>query len=128
MMDPARKNGLLGEIAAARYLRDHGYTILDANFRTRQGEVDIIASKGDMLSFCEVKTRGEHAKALPRESVGADKQRRVIAAALAFVRQEQYQGRFRFDVLEVLIAPDRSAQVTMLEDAFRAEAARTFGL
>ncbi len=128
MIHPAKKNGLWGEIAAARHYREQGYTIVDGNYRTRLGEVDVIAARDDVLVFCEVKTRGSHAKALPRESVTHQKQRRVVAAALQYVKQRHYTGKIRFDVAEVLIAEDGGMTVTLLEDCFNGNDVNQFGL
>ena len=50
--------GNKGEQAAVQYLENHGYLIRERNYRARTGEIDIIASKGDTISFVEVKTRG----------------------------------------------------------------------
>ena len=57
MIYTARQIGQMGEIAAARYLRDNGYSIVCANFRAKTGEIDLVASKGNVIAFCEVKTK-----------------------------------------------------------------------
>jgi len=61
--------GRLGEDKAAEYLRSLGYTILCRNFRTRLGELDIVAEKNNIITFCEVKTRVGDAKGKPYEAV-----------------------------------------------------------
>ena len=73
--------GALGEVFAARYLRDRGYKIVCANFRTRMGEIDIAAEKDGVLAFIEVKTRSAGMIAPPAESVDAHKQKRIAMAA-----------------------------------------------
>lgn len=128
MIQKARKNGLLGEVMAARYLRAEGYLIAEANFRTRQGEVDIIAQRDDMLIFCEVKTRSNTAIALPRESVDARKQRRIVLAALQYVRQIHFNGVMRFDVIEVTFTDNGSVIVQQLPDAFRVDESGPLGI
>ena len=128
MIDQSRKNGWLGEIAAARYLRQQGYTIAGANYRTRQGEVDIIARRRDLLVFCEVKARSPHGTTLLREAVGPAKQRRVIAAALHYMRRCNWKGPVRFDVIEVLLGPDGASDVHCIENAFTADASYPFGV
>ena len=55
--DPRRRLGDLGERLARDHLRRAGYEVLDTNFRTRQGELDIVAADFETLVFCEVKTR-----------------------------------------------------------------------
>ena len=51
--------GILGEVSAARFYRDAGYTLLASNYRTRQGEIDLIVQGRGILVFTEVKTRAE---------------------------------------------------------------------
>jgi putative endonuclease len=96
--------GAAGEVLAARYLRDHGYDILGANYRTRFGEIDIIASHGAYIVFVEVKTRAQNAYYAPREAVTAAKQRRIIKTALLFLAQHPTKLQPRFDVIEVITA------------------------
>ena len=71
--------GAAGEVLAARFLREKGYTLLTANYRCRQGEVDIIAADASYIVFVEVKTRQQGALYAPREAVDAAKQHRIIA-------------------------------------------------
>ena len=96
-----RETGRAGERAAALYYRLRGYRILARNFRTRQGEIDLIAARGDTVLFAEVKTRGKNAIAAPREWVGGEKQRRILLAARAYILRLGYEPRVRFDVVEV---------------------------
>lgn len=67
--------------AGRRFLRSKGYEILAANFRTRFGEIDIIAADGQYIAFVEVKARQEGTPYAPREAVGPAKQRRLRGAA-----------------------------------------------
>lgn len=128
MMSQSKKNGLWGEIETARYFRSRGYDILDANYRTRLGEVDIIAEKDEVIVFCEVKTRDHRAVALPRESVDHNKQKRVVAAALQYVKMKKYSGKMRFDVAEVTIDQVGNRQVNVIENAFNGNDVNSFGL
>ncbi len=68
------EEGLSGEDAACQYLEQKGYKILRRNFRCYSGEIDIIAAKGQTLSFIEVKTRSSTLYGLPREAVTFGKQ------------------------------------------------------
>ena len=95
--------GALGEVYAARYLRDRGYEIVCANYRTRQGEIDFTAKKDGVLAFVEVKTRGAHRIALPAESVDTHKQKRIMLAAAQYLKSEPAGLRTRFDVVEVYL-------------------------
>lgn len=96
--------GAAGEILAARFLRDAGYHILAANYRTRFGEIDIIAANEEYIVFVEVKTRAEDSRYMPREAVTADKQRRIIKTALLYIRRYPNTRQMRFDVIEVVTA------------------------
>lgn len=116
-----RQIGQCGEIAAARYLRDRNYDIVSANYRTKTGEIDIIAYDGEMLVFVEVKTRNEDTVANPGEWVTRRKQNHIIATALSFVKMHKYQGNSRFDVIEVIIEKGKDhndAQINHIENAF----------
>lgn len=128
MIPQAKKNGMWGEIETARYYRTKGYEIWDANFRTRMGEVDIIAFNGKFLVFCEVKTRGEEAVDTPAAWVDHNKQKRLVAAALQYVKMKQYAGNMRFDVAEVIIKKDGSRQIHLIENAFNGNDVNQFGV
>ena len=79
------RRGAMGERLAAVYYRRRGCRVLEMNFRTRRGEIDVIAQKGDMLIFAEVKTRDEAAAAQPAEAVTAQKRRRIVLAAQGYL-------------------------------------------
>ena len=100
-MNDQKERGNWGEDRAARYLRLHGYRIVERNFRCRQGEIDIIARRGGVISFVEVKLRknAEHGEA--REFVTASKQRRIVTAAELWLSQNQCDLQPRFDVIEI---------------------------
>lgn len=98
----ARDIGALGERAAAAWLRQHGYTIVGANVRTRFGEIDLIAADETCLAFVEVKTRAPNARFLPREAVDARKQARIVRTALLYLSAHPTPLQPRFDVMEVV--------------------------
>lgn len=96
--------GAHGEEMAVRYLRKHRFKILERNFTTPLGEIDIIARQGRTLAFVEVKTRSSRAFGSPAEAVGSRKQHQIIKAAnwyLATGRGKELQPRF--DVVSVLV-------------------------
>jgi putative endonuclease len=115
------KRGRDAESAAALWLRLKGYRILDRRVKTPKGEIDLIATKGKMLIFVEVKARDEMGKAL--EAVTPDLQRRVQDAANIWVSRKPKLASWlwRFDI--VLIAPGGLPR--HMRDAWRAEAPRT---
>ena len=112
-------SGALGEVFAGRYLRERGYRLISANYRTRLGEIDIVAEKDGVLIFVEVKTRSDGMIALPSESVGSEKQRRLVRAAGQFLRAEPAGRKTRFDVIEVYLdGPDKPREIRHIQNAF----------
>ena len=73
-MSKNKSLGDQGEEIAVNELEKQGYTIVDRNFRKKYGEIDIIAKKGDTVTFVEVKTRVNTSMGLPREAVNLKKQ------------------------------------------------------
>ena len=116
-----RDEGRWGEALAAEYLRKKHYRIEAMNYRTRLGEIDIIASNRQYLVFCEVKLRKSANFAAAREFVDARKQQRLRTTALLYLSQHETPLQPRFDVIEIY-APDgtqtRRPQITHMEDAF----------
>ena len=111
--------GALGEVLAGRYLRERGYRIVSANYRTRMGEIDVVAEKDGVLVFIEVKTRSEGMIALPSESVGREKQRRLVRAAGLYLRAEPPGRKTRFDVIEVYLnSTDNLQKINHIQNAF----------
>jgi len=94
--------GQRGEDEACRYLRARGYEIVERNYRTGQGEIDIVAREGETLVFVEVKTRSEDTFGGPEAAVHSAKQRRLVAAARGFLGETGCQLPVRFDVIAVL--------------------------
>ena len=112
--------GDAGEEAAAELLRGGGYRIVARQHRCRRGEVDLIAEKGELLVFVEVRTRATAAFGAPEETVGFAKQQRIIAAAQDFLARRRGPERgARFDVVAVDDGP-RGPQLTHYENAFDA--------
>ncbi len=108
-----------GERAAARYLRRAGLRIIVRNYRTPQGEVDLIARDGDVIVFVEVKARR---RGDPAEAVTPEKQRRLTLAAVHFLKRHRLLERGgRFDVVAV-VWPDsgRAPRIEHFRDAFPA--------
>lgn len=113
-----RSLGQTGEAVAAKYYIQKGYLLLNHNYRTRMGELDLILYREDTVVFAEVKTRSRAGKILPREAVGPAKQRRLIAAAAQYLQKSPYaDSRIRFDVVEV-IPQDGAWRVHCIPNAF----------
>jgi putative endonuclease len=123
--DPRGNIGRAGERLAAEHLERRGFAILERNFRTRWGELDLIACDGRVIVFCEVKTRrvgaGQGA-CDPLEAVGPAKRlqvRRMAGRWLVERRDRPRVGSLRFDAIGVTL--DRGGRLTRLdhvEDAF----------
>ena len=110
--------GRLGEQSASKYLTKKKYKIIEKNFTTKVGEVDLIALYGDLLVFIEVKTRSSTAYGNPAEAVDYNKQRKyvLLAQQYVFMHPEHNKWSIRFDVVEIL-----NEQINHIEGAFYAD-------
>ena len=97
----ARRYGQTGERLAALSLHLKGYRILERNYRTKLGEIDIIARKGDLVAIVEVKARGDVASAA--DAVGYQARQRIERAALHWLatRRDANRLSLRFDIIAV---------------------------
>lgn len=94
--------GALGENEAVRILKKHGYKIIERNFSTRFGEIDIIAKDKDYICFVEVRLRKRDNFGSPLETVDKNKQRRIIRAAKIYVSAHRlFDEPMRFDVVGI---------------------------
>ena len=126
--DLRRPRGAAGEQFAAEHLRASGFEILERNFRTRHGELDLVAADRRALVFCEVKTRVRRdLRQAPRplEAIGGDKRRRVRLMAAQWLAARAGSGgrplrpELRFDAIGVSITPGgRLLDLEHVEDAF----------
>ncbi|MDE6557665.1 MAG: YraN family protein [Clostridia bacterium] len=96
-----RQLGFLGETKAAAYLKKLGYEILKRNFRCPFGEVDIIAQKGDVTAFIEVKTRSNNNYGAPNEAVDNKRKQRYKNCVRFYYAHREIDCTVRFDVIEV---------------------------
>ena len=110
--------GAYGEVIAARYLRDHGYTILDANYRTRLGEIDIVAANRKYIVFVEVKTRSEGSLIDAALAVDYQKQQRISATAQSYISANRVKLQPRFDVAEVYVNGLEVKDFNYIENAY----------
>ena len=94
--------GNKGEDLAAGFLRDNGYKILCRNYKTKLGEIDIVACEKDTICFIEVKARSSDKFGLGSEAVTRLKQRQVARVALSFLKEKSLlDKKARFDVISV---------------------------
>lgn len=117
-MDVRRSVGDAGEDAVAAWYEAAGYSIVARNWRVREGELDVIARRGDVLVFCEAKTRRSDTFGIPAEAVTARKQARIRGLAAQWLAAHRVgAGTLRFDVASV--RPDgRGWVVDVIEAAF----------
>ena len=115
-----RTLGQFGEDQAARFLRRRFYSIVERNYHCRFGEIDLIARRGGILAFVEVKLRKDDAHGEAREFVTAQKQQRVLAAAQLWLSQNETELQPRFDVIEVYAPNGENGPVKIrhIENAF----------
>ncbi|MFQ3619904.1 MAG: YraN family protein [Spirochaetales bacterium] len=109
--------GQQGEKAAARYLQQNGYTLLEQNFRLPWGEIDLIAKEGDVLVFVEVKSWRVHTEDQLGYSINHSKKGKLVSLAKEYLRvhPEYAENPARFDVLFVQDDPGR---IIHYKDAF----------
>ena len=109
--------GAWGEECAAAYLRRRGYRILARNYSCRFGEIDLIARRGDILCFVEVKLRSDRRFGLPRDFVTTAKQRRIRTTAAFYMTRHDPDLCARFDVAEVY-DDETPPRIEYIENAF----------
>ena len=124
MRDRRRARGIAGERAAAEMLAALGYEIVERNFRTRYGELDIVATDAGTLVFCEVRSRvGPNAVTWALESIGPGKQIQLRKMAGEWLRlsteKRPWTDAIRFDAIAVALTPDgRARAIEHVRDAF----------
>ena len=112
--------GVQGEEFAVAHLLRNGYTVLERNFRSRGGEVDIVArDRDDCIVFIEVKTRRNLAYGLPQLAVNQRKQRQIAKGALSWLSHNRLHDRSaRFDVIAVLLHDGTKYELEHIVNAF----------
>ncbi|MCM8780042.1 MAG: YraN family protein [Candidatus Omnitrophica bacterium] len=108
----------IGEELAVEFLKKKDYKILERNFRTILGELDIIAKDKETICFIEVKTRSSDKFGLPQESIDRLKQRKLSQAAMIYLKDRNLlQKPARFDVVSVL-NPQQDLKIDLIQNAF----------
>jgi|WetSurMetagenome_2_1015567.scaffolds.fasta_scaffold460124_2 putative endonuclease len=116
-MQPQRILGNNGESLVCEWLNQHHFTILARNYQTRRGEVDIIATKDEVVAFIEVKTRNKEYFPIA-QVVTYGKQQRIIMAAHHFILANQLRDKvFRFDIATVIFE-DGKPHIEYIPNAF----------
>ena len=120
MGEYSKRFGNLGESIASAYLKDNGYRVLDSNFRSNQGEIDIIAEEGDVLVFVEVKNYSYRSYGMPLGAVRKGKRESIIHAAKTYLYKNRIRDKnCRFDVVSLYWESMSQRKVELIKDAFR---------
>ena len=112
--------GKQGEELALKFLRKKGYKILESNYKTKLGEIDIIATDKDAVCFVEVKLRNSLRFGLPQEAVSVVKQRQISKAALQFLKiNNLLDKKARFDIVSIINDPQTQvSNIDLIQNAF----------
>ncbi len=118
MLNKQQQFGKEGESLAARHLKKKGYKILEVNYRTPVGEIDIIAKDKDTIAFVEVKTRRTGRFGNPKWAVTPRKQMKISMTALLYLKAtRQSDHKARFDVVAIHTQGDHP-QIEIVKNAF----------
>ena len=109
-------SGQRGEEMACAYLRSQGYAIIERNWRSPFGELDIIARDGETLVFVEVKSRTSAGFGGPEAALTPRKRQRIVATARAYLNKVDSELAVRFDLVAL-----QGGRITLYRDAFQVE-------
>ncbi|MCM8791556.1 MAG: YraN family protein [Candidatus Omnitrophica bacterium] len=110
--------GKKGENWAEEFLKKHGYKIIEKNFYTPFGQIDIIALDNNILCFIEVKTRRSVYFGFPEEAVSFTKQRKIIKVASLYLKEKRIlDTKVRFDVISI-VCRDDDYRIKLIRNAF----------
>lgn len=120
MGDLSKRLGSFGENIAVNYLKNIGYKVLERNFRSSQGEVDIIAEDGGFLVFLEIKNYSFRSFSSPIFAIRKSKRESIIHAARYYLYKKNIRERScRFDVLTIYWEANGERRIELIKDAFR---------
>ncbi len=110
--------GKSGEELAVALLEESGYRILARNYKTKLGEIDIVAYDKDTICFVEVKTRHSDKYGLPQEAISGFKQRQISKTALIYLKKNHLlDKKARFDVVSIIYS-ENASKLDLIKDAF----------
>lgn len=110
MIVTTSETGRLGEDIAKEYLQNHGYHIIEQNYKTKYAEIDIVATKGSKLVFVEVRTKSDERFGTPEETINYKKKMKLLWNAKAYVAHKQYKGPYRIDALCIVLGESEKPQ------------------
>ncbi len=118
MLNQSQQFGKKSEAIAVKHLKKQKYKILEENYRTRLGEIDIIAKDGDTIAFIEVKSRRSDHFGHPKGAITPQKQRKITMVALQYLKATgQSNARARFDVISISLLQNKP-EIELLKNAF----------
>ena len=118
MLNTQQNFGKKSESIAITHLKKHGYKILEQNYRTKLGEIDIIAKDKDTLVFVEVKARNSNRFGNPKCAVTFKKQRKISIVALLYIKTtKQNNVKARFDVVAISSVKGKPS-IEIIKNAF----------
>ena len=115
-MSKNKELGQEGEQIAAKYLREKGWRIHEMNYRYSRSEIDLIASKNDLLIFIEVKARTNTSFGMPEDFVDEKKAQNIIKGAEHYIVENNWKRNIRFDIISII--KKETMEIKHIEDAF----------
>lgn len=112
------ERGRNGEVLAAKYLQQAGFSIKHCNWRYKQYEIDIIAEKNNIIHFIEVKTRHTTTFGFPEESVNRKKFKKIQKAASVFLTRYDYEMKIQFDIVAITHLAGKEIEYFFIEDIY----------
>jgi len=120
LRDPRHRLGLSGEESAKAHLVEQGWAVLAHRFRAGRNDIDLIARRGGVVAFIEVKTRAGAGFGLGREAIHWKKRQAIARAAEVWrLRHGRPEDRYRFDFIEVVPGVGRGPAILHVADAWR---------
>ena len=119
MRDPRRQVGRRGEEIARSHLEKLGFSVLESNYRTPNGEIDLIVERDDLLVFVEVRTRHRGDFGAPEESLTSTKLSHMAASAYRYLQRNRLIHRdWRIDLVAIELGSDGNpARIDVTENA-----------
>lgn len=119
MLNYRQNTGKLGENIAVKYLENHGYSVLERNYRKPWGEIDIVAQQSHELVFCEVKTQNQKLEWRPEENVTRHKKHQLSRIIITYLKEHKISENqdWRIDVLAIkLDFETQNAQIEHIQN------------
>jgi len=102
--------GKSGENIAQEYLEKKGYNVIDRNYRTKYGEIDLIVKKDGILIFVEVRSKTGEQFGTPEDTINRIKVRKIQRNAIAYAARKKWQGQYKIDAICIILNQDNSVK------------------